>query len=85
MLHPGLLRAAAGAALGVQAATVRRYLAYPHSETAGASCPTSPHSSSSDTAVHAILSLGEYLRPSLGLHSSQLKAAQRGTGDYPPP
>ena len=33
--HPGLLRAAAGAALGVQAATVMRYLAYPLSVTAG--------------------------------------------------
>ena len=55
--HPCLLRAAAGAALGVQAATARRHLAYPLPETAGASCPTSPHTTSSDTSVHAALSL----------------------------
>jgi hypothetical protein len=53
--RPGLLHAAAGAAFGVQAATVRSYLAYPLLETAGASCPTSPHTSASDTAVHPTL------------------------------
>ena len=83
--HPGLLRAAAGAALGVQAATVMRYLAYPLSVTAGASCLSSPHTSSSDTDVHAALSLVEYLVPSLGLHILQLKAAVGEMGGSLPP
>ncbi|KAF8665894.1 hypothetical protein HU200_053977 [Digitaria exilis] len=51
--HPGLLHTALGAALGVQAATVRRPCPYPLLEIARASCPTSQRASSSDTAVHA--------------------------------
>ena len=83
--RPGLLHAAAGAAFGVQAATGRSYLAYPLLETAGASCPTSPHTSSSDTTVHATLSLVEYLVLSLGLYNQQFEEFQRGTGGSPPP
>jgi len=83
--RPGLLRAAAGASLGVQAATARRHLAYPLLETAGATCPTSPYISSSDTTVHADVSHGEYCRPYPSLYMSKLKASRRGMGGSPLP
>lgn len=83
---PGPLRAVVDAALGVQAANVmRRHLAYPLSETAGASCPASRHTTSWDTAVHIALSLGQDLRPSLDLHNVRLKGTLRGNGSSPRP
>lgn len=77
--NPNLHHELVCTAVGAQAATVRRPLAYSRADPAAAGCPTSQYTSSMESRTQSAPLLAVDSTPSPGFHTPKLKANQRGT------